>query len=120
MPWLDETQDWGPPALASLDPRPDQPHPKNAPGDFYVLNGECIACGMPHCAAPELIEWDVNSQGDLTHCFFRKQPETALELVHAVKAIEGSCCGAVRYRGSDPAAIEKLRWAGCENAIDRS
>ncbi|HYX53479.1 MAG TPA: hypothetical protein VE783_08500, partial [Candidatus Limnocylindrales bacterium] len=34
------------------------PHPKNAPGDFYVQYGECTACGAPEPVAPDLIGWD--------------------------------------------------------------
>jgi hypothetical protein len=78
-----------------------------------------MTCGVPHCFAPELMEWEMDSEGRPNHCFFRKQPETALELIHAVKAVEGSCCGALRYRGTDPEAIEKLKDAGCGDAIDR-
>ena len=33
------------------------PHPKSAPGDFYVVNGECLACGVPHVVAPDLVGW---------------------------------------------------------------
>lgn len=78
-----------------------------------------MSCGMPHHCAPELIEWETNSQGLRNHCYFRKQPETMLEVLHAVKATEGSCCGAVRYRGSDPEIIERLKKARCSGAIDR-
>ena len=31
------------------------PHPKSAPGDFYVVKGECLACGVPHVVAPDLV-----------------------------------------------------------------
>ncbi len=83
------------------------------------MNAECMSCGVPHHFAPELMEGERDAGGRRDHCYFRKQPETALELIHAVKAVEGSCCGAVRYRGSDPEIIKKLRDARCKNAIDR-
>lgn len=101
------------------NPQKIGPHPKNAPGGFYVENTECTSCGWPHHVAPELMAWDIDSEGRPYHCYFHKQPETALELIHAVKAIEGSCCGAVRYAGSDTETIQKLRDAGCGDAIDR-
>ena len=34
--------------------RPGQPHSKNAPGDFYVEDAECMTCGYPHVLAPDL------------------------------------------------------------------
>src|SRR5215472_5471414 len=101
-----------------LNPQPIGAHPKNAPGGFFVENEECMSCGVPHHCAPELMAWDNDSEGRPNHCYFRKQPETALELIHAVKAIEGSCCGAVRYGGSDPEIISRLKDAGCADAID--
>lgn len=84
-----------------------------------MVDTECMACGVPHYVAPDVIEWERDSEGRPDHCYFHKQPETALELIHAVKAVEGSCCGALRYDGSDPEIIKKLRDARCGNAIDR-
>jgi hypothetical protein len=118
VPWPDETPETKILVLPPLDERHDRPHPKNAPGGFYVVDRECISCGVPLHMAPELIEWEKDSEVRPNHCYFHKQPETALELIHAVKAVEGSCCGAVRYRGSDSEIIKKLKDAGCKNAID--
>ena len=118
VPWPYETAESHAPVLPLIDPRLNLSHPKNAGGGFYVLNGECIACGVPHHVAPELIEWEADAEGRPSHCFFRKQPETALELIHAIKAISGSCCDALRYRGSDPEVIDKLKAARCGHVID--
>lgn len=120
VPWAGEETGTGLVRLPPLDARPTDAHPKNAPGGFYVINHECMACGVPQYVAPELVEWELDSEGRPDHCFFCKQPETAMELIHAVKAIEGSCCGAVRYRGSDPEIIQKLKEARCSDAIDRT
>ena len=98
---------------------PDQPHAMNSPGPFYVVNQDCMTCGYPHVLAPDLMAWEINSEGHESHCYFKKQPETQHEIEQALKAIEGSCCGAVRYCGSDPEIIKKLKDAGCGNAIDR-
>ena len=84
-----------------------------------MANTECVTCGYPHALAPELMEWELDSDGHSVHCFFRKQPGTMLELLHAVKAVEGSCCGAVRYHGSDAETIKMLKEAGCGNSVDR-
>ena len=59
------------------------------------------------------------AEGRESHCYFKKQPETPQEIDQAVDAINGSCCGAVRYAGSDPEIIQKLKDVGCEDAIDR-
>jgi hypothetical protein len=98
---------------------PDQPHRMNAPGQFYVVNQDCMTCGYPHILAPDLMAWEMDSGGRETHCYFRKQPETSQEVEQALRAVEGSCCGALRYCGSDPEIIQKLKDAGCKEAIDR-
>ena len=118
VPWEHETPESRPQDLPPIDARLNKPHPRNAPGGFYVVDQECMTCGVPQHVAPELVEWDLDSEGRPNHCFFRKQPETALELIHAVRAVEGSCCGAVRYRGSDPEVIQKLKDARSRQAID--
>jgi hypothetical protein len=30
-------------------------HPQSAPGDFYLVHNECIACGAPHAMVPDLM-----------------------------------------------------------------
>lgn len=119
VPWEHETAESRPQELPPVGARLNKPHPRNAPGGFYVVDQECITCGVPHHVAPELIEWESDFEGRPGHCFFRKQPATALELIHAVKAVEGSCCGALRYRGNDPEIIQKLKEVSCGNFIDR-
>src|SRR5215510_9455146 len=96
---------------SSWKPIPHRPYPKNAAGGFYVVDTECMSCGVPHAFAPGLMDWDTDAQGRPSHCFFRKQPQTAVELIHAVKAVEASCCGALRYRGNDAEIINKLKSA---------
>jgi hypothetical protein len=36
-----------------------------------------------------------------SHCYFKKQPETGVEVDFAIKAVEANCCGSFRYAGSD-------------------
>lgn len=86
--------------------------PLNAPGDFFVEDGMCLACTAPEHEAPELMD---HAEDEVYHCYFRRQPETAEEVEHAVLAVYVSCCGAVRYAGSDPAILgrlERLRQRG--------
>ena len=97
--------------------RPRARYRLNAPGDFYVENQECMACGAPEVAAPTLM----NSlhEPDATHCYFRRQPETAAETKQAIEAVCVSCCGAVRYGGSDESVIAELRRGGSAHACDQ-
>lgn len=67
--------------------------------------------------APDLMAWDIRK--DYQHCYFKKQPETAFELIQAVRAVDISCCGALRYAGDNPEALRKLREAGLDDAIDK-
>ena len=91
-------------------------HPSNVPGDFYVGNGECIQCMQPHAVAPELMGFfGDDKQG---HCFFKRQPSNARETRQAIESVCASCCGAVRYRGTDPQIIETLRALGCADSCD--
>lgn len=80
-------------------------HQLNVVGAFYVEDGGCIACGAPEAEAPELMGW-TDGPGD--HCYFKRQPATAEEVDRAIRALEVSCCRALRYGGDDPAIIARL------------
>jgi hypothetical protein len=90
-------------------------HPLNAPGPFYVINGECIACGAPESEAPALISHDDVS----SHCFFARQPTTDEEVDAAIRAMWFGCVQALRYSGGDPTILRRLGQiglaAGCDN-----
>jgi hypothetical protein len=92
------------------------PHPKNAPGPFYVENDCCIACDAPHNEAPDLMGTDDGNGG--YHCHFRKQPETAEEIDRAVRACSVSCVRAVRYAGNDPSILHRLRRMNSADSSD--
>jgi hypothetical protein len=47
------------------------PHSKSAPGDFYVVKGQCLACGVPLVVAPDLVGWTGEK---IPHGFWKKQP----------------------------------------------
>jgi hypothetical protein len=87
--------------------------PLNAEGDFYVVEGTCITCMAPHEVAPELMGLD-----EATGCYFRRQPQTPEEVEHAVEAVRVSCVEALRYSGSDPQILERLRAKGCKSLSD--
>lgn len=87
--------------------------PLNAEGGFYVVKDTCLACMAPHDEAPELMAMD-----DETGCYFRRQPQTAEEVAHAVEAVWVSCVEALRYSGDDPGVLERLLAKGCKSLSD--
>ena len=90
----------------------------NVPGDFYVEDGECIACTLPASEAPNLIGEDEAEDG--YHCYFKKQPVSDKEINHAIDAMRVSCCSALRYSGTNQSIIKKIRLAGEGERIDES
>jgi hypothetical protein len=87
-------------------------HPESAPGDFYVINGECITCGAPHSVAPDLIGWAKDPEH---HCIWKKQPETEQEMAQAFDAFAASCVGCYRYAGNDPFVIQSIGAEYCDD-----
>jgi len=85
-------------------------YPKNAPGPFYVADGECIICRAPEHQAPDLMAYDEEDK----HCYFKRQPSNPEELDRAIKAVLVACCGAVLYEGNDPAIKRRLAELGQE------
>ena len=83
-------------------------HPQSTPGNFYVVNGECVCCGGPHAVAPGLIGWTSGDDFEHSHSIWKKQPETAEEFEQAFAAFEASCIGGYRYAGTDPDVIERV------------
>lgn len=80
--------------------------PENARGDFYVEAGFCTRCCLPHGKAPELLN---DAEQDFQECFFRRQPQTPEEVDRAISALCVSEVCALRYAGTDPEIIAKLR-----------
>src|SRR4051812_9846087 len=82
----------------------DERTPKNAPGSFYVVKDECVSCRAPETEARGLMSFDEEHSS----CFFERQPTTLEEEYRAIRAVWASCCGAVRYGGSDPNLIARM------------
>ena len=91
---------------------------ENAPGDFYVECDLCITCRNPEHAAPTLIGFSEADSGISDHCFFKKQPETPMEIELAIKAVGANCCGSYRYGGSNTEIKARLREQGDLDSID--
>src|SRR5438309_3239760 len=87
------------------------PHPKCVPGDFYVENGQCLACGVPHVVAPDLVGW---TDEKFPHCFWKKQPGTPAEIERAIKVLEVQELECHRYAGTDPAILDRLLSTSCD------
>lgn len=87
------------------------PHPRSAPGDFYVEKGQCLACGVPHVVAPDLVGW---TDEKVSHCYWKKQPESPAELERAIAVLEAQELGCHRYAGTDPAILNRLSSADCD------
>jgi hypothetical protein len=87
------------------------PHPKSAPGDFYVEKGQCLACGVPHVVAPDLVGW---TDEKVLHCFWKKQPETPAELERAIAVLEAQELECHRYAGTDPAILNRVSSSYCD------
>jgi hypothetical protein len=92
-------------------------HPKSAPGDFFVINDQCLSCGFAHVVAHDLIGWNDDPAG-ISHCIWKKQPETPAELEQAFAAIEGTEAQCYRYAGSDQAIIDKIGEQFCADRVE--
>jgi hypothetical protein len=93
-----------------------KPHPKNAPGPFYIVNGCCMTCMAPHVGAPNLMGFD-DVEG---HCFVRQQPKTDDEIYRAIRAVGSSEVQCLRYGGNDPDILRRLIEFGESEACDVS
>lgn len=87
-------------------------HPQSAPGDFYVVDNECISCGAPHAVAPDLIGWAENV--DPSHCIWKRQPQTPQEIDDAVDAVLASEVACHRYAGDNRRIIKRLGEMYCD------
>jgi hypothetical protein len=55
-----------------------------------------------------------------SHCYFKRQPETADEIDRACQAVLVSCCGAVQYGGDDPAIEARLSELNLQSAQEET
>jgi len=89
-------------------------HPSNAPGPFYVEEGCCISCGVPHDVAPEIFAW---AEGE-RHCFVARQPRDGDEIDRTLRALWSAETDCIRYRGSDPALVKRIAELGGGAQLD--
>ena len=86
-------------------------HPESVPGDFYIEQGCCMACGVPEAIAPDLVAHD---EGQYWHCYWKKQPQTPDELDRAVEILHTQELGCHRYGGTDASIIHRLPPECCD------
>lgn len=91
-----------------------RPHPQSAPGDFYVVHTECLACGMPHVVAPDLVGW---AEEEGAHCIWKKQPQTPPEIDRAIAVLESQDLECHRYAGTDRAILDRVPVTYCDHPI---
>jgi hypothetical protein len=91
----------------------------NVTGPFYVTD-QCIICALPVETAPKNIQWhfEARSPDCPRSCRVIKQPETDEELRLVIEAMLGSCVEAIRYRGTDPAVLKRLKELGAKHLCD--
>ncbi|HTB97711.1 MAG TPA: hypothetical protein VK716_11925 [Terracidiphilus sp.] len=90
-------------------------HKANVDGPFYVVNGECMACGAPESEADELIAHDESG-----YCFFSTQPTNLEQVDAAIRALWASCCGALRYAGKDQSILARIAEIGESEKCDEN
>jgi hypothetical protein len=88
-------------------------HHQNVDGPFYVTNGDCMSCGAPEMHAPTLM-----SHASHGHCFFTRQPTGPEETNEAIASTWASCCGALRYGGTDDGILIRLAELGLAEQCD--
>src|SRR5437879_8042639 len=92
---------------------PRSRHHHNVDGPFYVVNGECMSCGAPEIHSPMLMSHDAHG-----HCFFTRQPANPHETNEAIESTWASCCGALRYGGTDDGTLIRLAEMGLAEQCD--
>lgn len=97
--------------------------PENAAGDFYIQRDQCIICMLPYNTAPEIFGFHDASLSTGSHvgshCYVARQPASPAELELTIEALNASCCGAVRYAGTDPDVITRIRKRGDASSCDQ-
>ena len=88
-----------------------KPHPANVPGDFYVAQGCCLACGVWETEAPGLLDW--LEEGEFPSCYVARQPETDAEFRQMMRAMQVNEVDCLRVRDCKPEWAQEL----CRNRL---
>lgn len=84
-------------------------------GDFYTACEQCLICDVPRQVAPDLFAMVQHPGGaGEMHCIFTRPPRTAEEIDRAIEAMRQSEICGIRYGGSDPEILRRIREGGGE------
>jgi hypothetical protein len=92
-----------------------KPHPLNVPGDFYVEDNCCTACGVPQSVAPTLFPI---MDASFEHCYVSKQPSSKAELEQMLTAMQNAELACIRYRGVNAEIRARIRALPGDGSID--
>jgi hypothetical protein len=102
-----------------MDNRKFQAVSENVAGDFYVEDGCCTFCTVPHSEAPTLFGGlDQNQQRTHDQCFVIKQPENGQELQQMLNAMAAQELICIRYCGHDQSIMHRIYELGEGNLVD--
>lgn len=92
---------------------------RNAEGPFYVSD-QCIICALPVETAPGNMGWDCSKECEEcpTSCYVKRQPENEEERDRLIEAVLGSEVENIRYCGTNPFVLQRLREAGLSRVCD--
>jgi hypothetical protein len=88
------------------------------PGPFYVAKDQCIICDLPPELAPKCFRMKHAPNPSDMYCHVYKQPETEAEFEAVYEAMAGSCVEAIRYCGTDPEILLRLKREGLSHLCD--
>jgi hypothetical protein len=86
--------------------------PLNVAGDFYVEDGCCTACMLPHYEAPGFLAEPNTENGH--NCYVIRQPENLEQIQQACNAMAVADLGCIRYSGNDSGILRQIKEAGGE------
>ena len=88
------------------------------PGPFYVVKDQCIICDFPPELAPKCIRMKHAPNPSDMYCHVFKQPQTEAEFETVYEAVAGSCVQDIRYCGTDPVILTRLKRDGLSHLCD--
>lgn len=82
-------------------------YPKNAEGDFYVVEGCCIFCGIWEGTADHLIKWD-HTVSDMPQCYIYRQPQSKADVDAVLDVMDMAELNCFRYAGEDADILRRM------------
>lgn len=99
-------------------PKPNDPHSLNVPGEYYVEDGCCTACGVPQSLAGDFFGEKYTDGSSQYHCYIKKQPQSGKDLDRLIVAMQYQEFDCIRYRGKDQYILDKLIASDLKSCCD--